>query len=86
MSPVQELKNTQLNGPSFADYINQYYNDVNSQINEADMKLREYALGENGNIHDIMLSISKAKTSFELGLQVRNRLLEGYQELMRMQV
>jgi flagellar hook-basal body complex protein FliE len=73
-------------GPDFADYINQYYNDVNTQINEADVTLREFAVGEHGSIHDVMLAISKAKTSFELGLQVRNRLLEGYQELMRMQV
>lgn len=85
---VSELANLQAptTGPSFADYINQYYNDVNSQINEADATLREFAVGDNGSIHEVMLAISKAKTSFELGLQVRNRLLEGYQELMRMQV
>jgi len=44
------------------------------------------SVGETSNIHDVLLSIEKAKLSFELGLQVRNRLLEGYQEIMRMQV
>jgi len=33
-----------------------------------------------------MISLSKAKTSFELTLQVRNKLLEGFQEVMRMSV
>ena len=33
-----------------------------------------------------MLELEKTKISFQLGLQVRNRLLEGYQEIMRMQV
>jgi len=73
-------------GPSFSDYVTQYYNDVNTTINKADLSLREYAVGENGNIHEVLLSIEKAKTTFELGLQVRNRMLEAYQELMRMQV
>ena len=70
----------------FLEYASRLYNDANEQINNADIKLKEYAVGETSNIHDVLLSIEKAKLSFELGLQVRNRLLEGYQEIMRMQV
>jgi flagellar hook-basal body complex protein FliE len=73
-------------GANFEDQMSQYVKDVNEQINAADVNLREYAVGENTNIHEILLSVEKAKLSFELGLQVRNRLLEGYQEIMRMQV
>lgn len=80
-------KTTELNnGSSFSDVISNYYNQVNDQINQADLKLREFSVGESTNIHDLLISIEKAKTSFELGLQIRNRLMEGYQELMRMQV
>lgn len=71
---------------SFTDHLNGYLNDVNKMINTADMNLRELAVGETGNIHEVLMSIEKAKTAMELGLQVRNRLLEGYQEIMRMQV
>jgi len=70
----------------FMDYVSSLYTDMNEQVNAADNKLKEYAVGETSNIHDVLLSIEKAKLSFELGLQVRNRLLEGYQEIMRMQV
>ena len=70
----------------FAEYVNQMYTDINEKTNSAEVKLKEYAVGEISNIHDVLISIEKAKLSFELGLQVRNRLLEGYQEIMRMQV
>lgn len=73
-------------GQGFSNYIDKYYQDVNTMINDADTKLRQYAIGEPVSIHEVMLSISKAKTAFELGLQVRNKLVEGYQEIMRMQV
>ncbi|MCW8932935.1 MAG: flagellar hook-basal body complex protein FliE [Gammaproteobacteria bacterium] len=71
---------------SFSNMITEYYNDVNSKITEADNNLRDYAVGDNTNIHELLISIQKAKSTFELGLQVRNRLLEGYQEVMRMQM
>lgn len=83
---IPEIKNQQVAPQDFAGFIDRYMNDTNELITTADSKLREFAVGENGNIHDVMLAISKAKTAFELGLQVRNRLLEGYQEMMRMQI
>ena len=76
----------QAGGASFADHMNSYLNDVNQLINKADLNLRELAVGESSNIHEVLMSIEKAKTALELGLQVRNRLLEGYQEIMRMQI
>ena len=84
--PFSIMQMQQSQKTEFLDYMNTLYNDINIKINDADIKLRKYALGETTNIHDLLLTIEKAKTSFELGLQVRNRLLEGYQEIMRMQV
>jgi flagellar hook-basal body complex protein FliE len=85
-SSVLEIKPDVNKGVSFSEVISEYYTQVNDQINQADFNLREFAVGNTTNIHDLLISIEKAKTSFELGLQVRNRLMEGYQELMRMQV
>lgn len=76
----------QAGGAGFADHMNSYLNDVNQLINKADLNLRELAVGKSSNIHEVLMSIQKAKTALELGLQVRNRLLEGYQEIMRMQI
>ena len=48
--------------------------------------MRSLALGEADNLHQVMITISKAKLSFDLAVQVRNRLVEGYQEIIRMGV
>lgn len=71
---------------SFSDWLQKEINVANTQINTADNNLRQYAIGETDNLHHVMMSIEEAKTSFELVMQVRNKLLEGYQEIMRMQI
>ena len=43
-------------------------------------------MGGTKNIHETMIAIEKAEISFKLMLQVRNKILEAYQEVMRMQV
>jgi len=40
----------------------------------------------NVNLHDVMLSLQKASLSFQTMVQVRNRLVTAYQEIMNMQV
>lgn len=42
--------------------------------------------GQNVPVHQVMVASEEASVSFQLMLEVRNRLLDGYQELMRMQV
>ena len=43
-------------------------------------------MGENTNIHQVMISLEKARMSMELVVQVRNKVLEAYQNVMQMQV
>lgn len=76
-------ENKELN---FSSWLEKEITTANQQVLDADLKIREYAVGETDNLHQVMMSINKAKTSFELVLEVRNRLLEGYQEIMRMQI
>lgn len=59
---------------------------ADSNIRDADAAVRRLALGEEQNVHTVMLSIERAQLSFEFVVQVRNRLLEAYQDVMRMQV
>lgn len=61
-------------------------NETSRQIGDAENKLQSFAAGESGNLHDLMISLEKAKLSFELVLAVRNKALEAYQEMMRMQI
>jgi flagellar hook-basal body complex protein FliE len=70
----------------FSVWLQQQINAVNSQIQAAETQVTQLATGQSENLHQVMLSLEKAKLSFELMLQVRNKLLEGYQEVMRMQI
>ncbi|WP_299581619.1 flagellar hook-basal body complex protein FliE [uncultured Microbulbifer sp.] len=72
---------------------NNLYKMISSEIQHVSQQYRvaeEQALtltsGDLDNIHQVMSAINKAKLSFELVTQVRNKLLEGYQEIMKMQV
>lgn len=70
----------------FGEWLQQEITAVNDQIVKADDGVRRLALGDTDNLHQVMTNLEQAKLSFELMVQVRNKLLDAYQELMRMQV
>jgi flagellar hook-basal body complex protein FliE len=73
-------------GVGFSDWLGQHLASANTQLVQADDGVRKLALGEADNLHQVMINLEKAKLSFELVVQVRNKLLDAYQELMRMQI
>lgn len=71
---------------SFGQWLAGQIKNVNSEVIQADQSVRELALGETENLHQVMVKLEKAKLSFELMLQVRNKVLEAYQDVIRMQI
>lgn len=71
---------------SFADTLKDAVQNVNQAQKEADVKMQELATGKNHNIHEVMLTTEKADISLRLMTQVRNKIIEAYQEIMKMQV
>lgn len=67
---------------SFLDMLNR--ND--ELYKNATEKAMKYAAGENIPVHDVMVSMQNAKLSFQFAVQVRNKLVESYQEITRMQI
>ena len=59
---------------------------VNDKEISSEHLLQDLAVGKTDNIHHLMLSLGDAKLSLQLLVQVRNKLLEGYQDILRMQV
>ncbi|PKB13898.1 flagellar hook-basal body complex protein FliE [Janthinobacterium sp. 64] len=59
---------------------------VNTSLGLADTDVKKLAAGETQSLHEVMIHLEEAKLSFQLLAQVRNRLLDAYQEVMRMQV
>lgn len=70
----------------FVDTLAQAIRQVDQDIKAADRAAEAFASGANGNIHEVMITTEKAELTFRLASAVRNKLLEAYREIMRMQV
>ncbi len=81
--PVQDI--LEHRGPGFAERIRDAVNDVNSKQNTADDSIEQVIQGKMG-IHEGMIAIEKAEVSLKLLAQVRNKVMNAYNEIMRMQV
>ncbi|MEP6501876.1 MAG: flagellar hook-basal body complex protein FliE [Betaproteobacteria bacterium] len=71
---------------SFGNLVTDGMNQVNDQLMTGQVQLQQLAAGAPVNLHQVMIGLEESRMSFQLLMQVRNRLLEGYQEVMRMQV
>ena len=60
--------------------------DVNKLQTQANQQIAKVQSEESGSIHEVMIAMEKADISFRTMMQVRNKLLEAYQEVMRLQV
>lgn len=73
-------------GVGFGDLVSRGLADVNQQLLTSQVDLQQLATGNVQNLHQMMIRLEESRLSFQLFLQVRNRLLEAYQDLMKMQV
>lgn len=71
---------------TFADTLKNMIQDVNDAQLEADTKMQDVVAGRNKDLHGAMLAIEKADIQFRLLTQVRNKVIDAYREIMRMQV
>jgi flagellar hook-basal body complex protein FliE len=93
MNVTEGLHQVELNtlefGPAKADFstvLTQGLSEVNESLQAADAIFKAVALNEPVSTHEVMLIMEKAKMDLRLTVEVRNKLLESYQEVMRMQV
>lgn len=73
-------------GQSFLDHLKSGISEVNTVQKDADKMAVDLASGKSQNLHETMLAATQAELSFNLMVQIRNKVLEAYQEVMRMQV
>ncbi len=70
----------------FADLVKGLLQDTNQQQIAVQDSVKSIISGETDSIHDVVLTASKADLAFRLVMEIRNRLISSYQEIMRMQV
>ena len=74
------------NKGSFGDLLKNKIEEISKLQSDADSAIAKVELSDSGSIHEAMIALEKASISFKTMLKVRNKLLEAYQEVMRMQV
>jgi flagellar hook-basal body complex protein FliE len=70
----------------FGEMLGQLVHDVNDKQAVSKDTVHALLAGQNVPLHQAMIAMEEASVSFQLMVEVRNKLLESYQELMRMQV
>src|SRR5262245_31167322 len=71
---------------SFSSLIDKTLTETERLQDTADGMVKSLAQGEITDVHQVMLAMNRADLSFRMMLEVRNKLLDAYQEVMRMQV
>lgn len=71
---------------SFAGVLERMVNEVNNKQLAAGQSVHDLQNGQTASLHQTMIALEEASVSFQLMVEVRNKVLESYQELMRMQV
>lgn len=84
--PGSKLNQTEKTGTSFADIMNDALNQVNELQVESSKMTDSFIAGETDNIHSVIMAGSKANLALQMTMQVRNKVMEAYKEVMNMQI
>ncbi len=68
------------------NFFEELVSKVGDLQSQADSKIKGMMTGESRELHEVMLAVEKANISFQFLTQVRNKALDAYQEIMKMQV
>lgn len=74
------------NGRSFASFLKEAAEELLHSQRGAHEEALALALGQRDDLHNVMLTMQKAELNLQLVIQIRNRVVEAYQEIMRIQV
>jgi flagellar hook-basal body complex protein FliE len=80
------LTATQPAGDSFSSMLGKMVAEVDAQQNTASQSVAALQGGQNVPLHQAVVAMEEANVSFQLMVEVRNRMMDAYQEIMRMQV
>lgn len=94
-NPIQQLKEFESkvgttpgepDSKKFSSLLNEAMNEVDQAQKASDEQISKVLSGDVQDVHTAMIAMQKAELSFQMMMQVRNKLVDAYHEVMRMQV
>lgn len=73
-------------GQAFVQMLGNQVEQLNGGLQQADQAARALAAGENVPVHDVMIAMEHARLQLQLAVEVRNRVVDAYQNLTNMQL
>lgn len=73
-------------GNIFKNTLVDHLKQTNEALIDSDKQAEDFALGKSTDIHKVMMAMERANVAMQYTIQIRNKLVEGFQEIMRMQV
>ena len=94
IGPVREPESTgkiqgsvpSKDAPSFKNTLQSFLEDVNNLQNKADESIQKMASGEINDVHQVMSSVEEANVAFNMMMEIRNKVMDAYQEVMRIRL
>lgn len=81
----QELRRPETR-ESFADTLSRAIGSVDNTMKVSEQSIQDFAAGKTENVHEVMINMQRAQLSFQLMVEIRNKAIETYQEISRMQI
>lgn len=74
------------NGASFKQTFESFLKDVNEMQVKADQSIEKMAAGEITDVHQVMSTVQEANVAFNMMMEIRNKVMDAYQEVIRMRL
>ncbi len=71
---------------SFSDYLKNAIYNVSNLERDSERLTEEFAAGKADNIHQVMIAAQKSEIALQFTMEIRNKIMDAYQEIMRMQI
>lgn len=81
-----ETNNTDNSKIPFSDYLNEALDNTNKLLLDSDKIAADFAAGRTDNIHQVEIAAEKADIALQFTMQIRTKILDAYNEIMRMQI
>lgn len=73
-------------GPSFADLLANSIKEVNALQHDADQAIQDLTVGKTENVTEVLTAVEKADLAFRALMQIRNKLVDAYEEIQRLRI